>query len=286
MPKLSSEKIDQFNRDGYMFLENAIDADVLVKLKAEFDQWKEESREHTKAYGNTYDNRPRFDVEPGHSATHPALRRIASPIEISKLYLQVMRNNPALDAVEDLLGPNLKFNNSKINSKQPGAATQVKFHQDFLFEPRTNDDMITVLFFLDDLTPENGPLELIPGTHKGPLYEHWHNGVYTGAVAPEVMAEKKTQSVPCFGKAGSACLMHSSVLHGSGPNLSDKARTLFICEYVAEDSYPLQVNHIPSKYMEEIVRGEFTSRVRCSEYDMAFPEVPTGASFFEQQAKM
>ncbi|MGK0270249.1 MAG: ectoine hydroxylase-related dioxygenase (phytanoyl-CoA dioxygenase family) [Cocleimonas sp.] len=73
MPKLSSEKIDQFNRDGYMFLENAIDADVLVKLKAEFDQWKEESREHTKAYGNTYDNRPRFDVEPGHSATHPAL---------------------------------------------------------------------------------------------------------------------------------------------------------------------------------------------------------------------
>jgi len=286
MNVLTSTQIESFDRDGYLFLENAIDAKRLVKLNAEFEQWKEESRNKTEAYGNTYDNRSRFDIEPGHSAEQPALRRIASPIEISDTYLDVMRNNTALDAVADLLGPNLKFNNSKINSKQPGAATQVKFHQDFLFEPRTNDDMITVLFFLDDVTPENGPLEVVPQSHRKELYEHWHDGVYTGAVAPEIMAENNEKSVPCFGKAGSACLMHTTLLHGSGPNLSDKARTLFICEYCAEDSYPLQVNHIPSKYMEEIVRDEFSSRVRCSNYDMAFPEVPKGASFFEQQAKM
>jgi len=286
MNVLTSTQIESFDRDGYLFLENAIDAKRLVKLNAEFEQWKEESRNKTEAYGNTYDKRPRFDLEPGHSSEQPALRRIASPIEISDIYLEVMRDNAALDAVADLLGPNLKFNNSKINSKQPGAATQVKFHQDFLFEPRTNDDMITVLFFLDDVTPENGPLEVVPQSHRKELYEHWHDGVYTGAVAPEIMAENNEKSVPCFGKAGSACLMHTTLLHGSGPNLSDKARTLFICEYCAEDSYPLQVNHIPSKYMEEIVRGEFSSRVRCSNYDMAFPEVPKGASFFEQQAKM
>jgi len=286
MPILSPEQIEEFDRDGYLFLENAIDVQTLSKLNAEFEQWKEQSREHSEPYGVTYDNRPRFDLEPGHNAEHPALRRIASPIEISDNYLAAMRNNHALDACVDLIGPNLKFNNSKINSKQPGAATQVKFHQDFLFEPRTNNDIVTVLFFLDEVTPENGPLEVVPGTHKGPMYEHWHNGIYTGAVAPEVMAEKKSQAIPCYGKAGSACLMHSTLLHGSGPNLSDKARTLFIVEYTAEDSYPLQVNHIPSKYMEEIVRGKFTSRIRCCEYEMAFPEVPTGASFFEQQAKM
>ena len=286
MSHLSSAQIKQFKRDGYLFLENALEQEVLAKLQAEFEQWKEQSREQTKPYGNTYDNRARFDIEPGHSFEMPALRRIASPVEISESYLAAMRDNAALDAVVDLLGPNLKFNNSKINSKQPGAATQVKFHQDFLFEPRTNNDVVTVLFFLDELTPENGPLEIVPGTHTGPMYAHWHDGVYTGAVAPEVMAEHQEQVIPCYGPAGSACLMHSTLLHGSGPNLSDKARTLFICEYVAEDSYPLQANHIPSKYMEEIVRGEFTSRIRCCEYEMEFPEVPTGASFFEQQAKM
>ncbi len=110
---------------------------MLIKLRDEFEQWKEESREQSEPYGNTLDNRARFDIEPGHSADMPALRRIASPVEISDTYLNVMRNNAALDAVVDLLGPNLKFNNSKINSKQPGAATQVKFHQDFLLQIKT-----------------------------------------------------------------------------------------------------------------------------------------------------
>ena len=285
MATLSASQVNQFNRDGYLFLAGVIPTDILHRMQDEFEQWKEESRSFSEPYGRTYDNRPRFDLEPGHSAARPALRRIASPIEISGTYLEFMRNNHALDAVVDILGPNIKFENAKINSKQPGAATQVKYHQDFLFEPHTNDDMITVLFFIDEVTEENGPLEVVPGTHKGPLYEHWHKGVFTGAVSEAIVSEMKPRAIPCHGPAGSACLMHTRLLHGSAPNLSEKPRTLFICEYTAEDAYPLQANHIPSAYMYEIVRGNSTGRVRCSEYAMLFPELPSGASFFEQQAR-
>jgi phytanoyl-CoA hydroxylase len=285
MAILSETQIESFRRDGYLLLENVVPPATLRQLASEFEQWKEESRAHTKPYGTTYDNRPRFDVEPGHSAEKPALRRIASPIEISDTYLAFMRDNRALDAVVDLFGPNIRFENAKINSKQPGAATQVKFHQDYLFEPHSNDDMMTVLFFIDDVTEENGPLEVVPGTHRGPLYEHWQDGVFTGAVSDAVTAEMKPRAIPCFGSAGSACLMHTRVLHGSAPNLSDKPRTLLICEYTAEDAYPLQANHIPSEYMYEVVRGKHTGRLRCSEYEMLFPEVPSGASFFDQQAR-
>ena len=285
MSTLSATEVEQFQRDGFLLLENVIPDDALATLKGEFGRWIEESKKHTEAYGTTFDNRPRFDVEPGHSADKPALRRIASPVEISDAYLAFMRDNRALDAIVDIVGPNIRFENAKINSKQPGAATQIKYHQDFLFEPHTNDDMITVLFFIDEVTEENGPLEVVPGTHKGPLHEHWHNGVFTGTVSDEIAATSKQNAIPCYGPAGSACLMHTRLLHGSAPNLSDKPRTLLICEYTAEDCYPLQSNHIPSKYMYEVVRGEYTGRVRCSEYEMIFPEVPTGASFFEQQAK-
>jgi len=285
MTTLSNAQLSQFNRDGFLFLKNVIPVDTLLKLQNEFEQWKENSRNYSEPYGTTFDNRPRFDVEPGHCSDKPALRRIASPVEISDTYLDFMRNNTALDAIVDIFGPNIKFENAKINSKQPGAATQVKYHQDFLFEPHTNDDMMTVLFFIDDVTDENGPLEVVPGTHKGPLYEHWHNGVFTGTVSEDVVNEMKSQAVPCYGSAGSACLMHTRVLHGSAPNNSDKPRTLLIIEYTAEDSYPLQSNHIPSQYMYDVVRGECTGRARCSEYNMAIPEMPTGASFFEQQAK-
>ncbi len=282
---LTEEQIDQYWAQGFLFLPDALRPEQLLALSADFEAWKDESRSHDEAYGETLDERARFDLEPGHSSDAPALRRVASPVEVSAAYLDAMRTSPALDAVAQLIGPNVEFNNSKINSKQPGAATEVKFHQDFLFQPHTNEDLIAVLFFLDDVTLDNGPLEVVPGTHRGPMYDHWHAGVYTGAVAPDVAAEHQPNAVPIHGPAGSACLMHTRLLHGSAPNLSDRPRTLFISEYRAEDAKPLQVNHLPSIYEGELVRGERTNRVRCSDYEMIYPEVPTGASFFSQQAK-
>ncbi len=285
MSTFPSEHAERFDRDGYLYLENAVPVSKLHDLQDQFEKWKEASRNHAEPYGTTLDGRPRFDLEPGHCARKPALRRIASPIEISETYLSVMRSNPALDVLVDILGPNIRFENAKINSKQPGSETQVKFHQDFPFEAHTNDDMVTVLFFIDDVVPGNGPLEVVPGSHKGPLYEHWHNDVFTGTVSEAVAEAVRPLAVPCYGPAGSGYLMHTRLVHGSAPNLSGRPRTLFICEYTAEDSYPLHPNHIPSRYMYEIVRGEHTGRVRCSEYEMALPEMPRGASFFEQQAK-
>lgn len=284
-PVLTQDEIDGYWRDGYVFVPDALTPQQLAALQADFAAWVDESRAHDEPYGVTDDGRARFDLQPGHSADHPALRRVASPVDVSDAYLGVMRDNRALDAVAQLVGPNIEFNNAKINAKHPGTATEVKYHQDFMFQPHTNEDLVTCLFFLDDVTPENGPLNVVPGTHTGPLHDHWHDGVYTGTVAPEVEAEHADRAIPVHGPAGSACLMHTRLLHGSGPNRSDRPRTLFISEYRAEDAKPLQVNHLPSRYDGEVVRGERTNRVRCSSYEMEYPEVPTGASFFEQQDK-
>ena len=283
MTILTPEQKTAFDNDGYLLLEDAIPAEKLSALKQDFDSWVEQSRHETDNYGETMDGRARFSVQPGHSATQPALRRIASPNELSGHYLDIMRTSPAVDAICELFGPNLRFNNAKINSKLPGAATDVKFHQDFPFELHTNDDLMTVLYFLDDVTLENGPLEVVPGSHKGPLYDLWQNGVFTGAVDPDVAKAAQKAAVPCIGPAGAACLMHTRLLHGSAPNRSDQPRTLFICAYNAEDSHPVIENHIPSIHSGEVVRGEATGRIRCSSYETALSEKPAGASFFEQQ---
>ena len=249
-----------------------------------FDGWVEESRSHAGPYGETFDGRPRFDVEPGHAAERPGLRRVASPIEVSPAYLEVMRDNPALDAVAQLVSPNLRFRESKVNSKLPGTATHLKYHQDFPFGPLSNDDLVTVLFHLDEVGPDNGPLEVVPGSHRGPLLEHWHDGVFTGAVSPAVEAEARERAVTCHGAAGSAYLMDARLLHGSAPNLSSAPRTLFIVQYHAEDAHPLAPNHLPSRFDQEVVAGVATGRIRTSDYEMALPETPTVASFFAVQA--
>ncbi|MBC8363601.1 MAG: phytanoyl-CoA dioxygenase family protein [Actinobacteria bacterium] len=283
-PVLDREQVARYESDGYLYLEDALTPARLSLLREVFNGWVDESRTHEGPYGETFDGRPRFDVEPGHSAEHPALRRVASPVEVSDAYLDVMRDNPALDAVAQLIGPNLRFRESKVNSKLAGTATHLKFHQDLPFGPLTNEDLVTVLFHLDDVTPENGPLEVVPGSHRGPLYEHWHDGIFTGAVSPEVAAWAQEQVVTCCGAAGSAYLMNARVLHGSAPNLSDRARSLFIVQYHAEDAHPLAPNHLPSRFDQEVVVGVDTGRVRCSDYEVTIPEMPSVASFFTVQA--
>ena len=281
---LSQNQKKQFWSDGFLLVENAINDRQLENLKKTFLDWVNESRSYKTDYGETMDGRPRFDLQPGHSSDVPGLRRIQSPEEISEVFADVMRNGRSVDMCAELIGQGIRFHHGKVNSKLPGTATKVNFHQDFPFEPMTNDDMITCLLFIDDVTLENGPLEVVPGTHKGPLYSHWHNGIFTGSVSDEILAEHEDKIIRCTGKAGSVCLMHASLLHGSAPNLSNKSRTLYISTYYAEDAIELSPNHLPSTLTHELVRGEASGRVRCSSYDMQLPEVPKGTSFFAQQA--
>ncbi|MDG1008551.1 MAG: phytanoyl-CoA dioxygenase family protein [Amylibacter sp.] len=280
---LTQKQKDQFWREGVLVVEDAVTSDQLADLRGVFADWVEESRGHTDDYGETMDGRPRFDLQPGHSAAIPGLRRVQSPEEVSDVFANAMRAARTVDMCVELIGPALRFHHGKVNSKMPGTATAVKFHQDFPFQPMTNDDIITCLLFLDDVTLENGPLEVVPGTHKGPIYSHWHGGRFTGAVADSVKDEHIGNLVKCTGKAGSVCLMHARLLHGSAPNKSDKPRTLYITTYYAEDAIELSPNHLPSRLTHEIVRGEASGRVRCTPYNLELPEVPTDTSFFAQQ---
>ena len=280
---LTQKQKDQFWREGVLVVEDAVTSDQLAELRGVFADWVEESRGHTDDYGETMDGRPRFDLQPGHSAAIPGLRRVQSPEEVSDVFANTMRAARTVDMCVELIGPALRFHHGKVNSKMPGTATAVKFHQDFPFQPMTNDDIITCLLFLDDVTLENGPLEVVPGTHKGSIYSHWHGGRFTGAVADSVKDEHIGNLVKCTGKAGSVCLMHARLLHGSAPNKSDKPRTLYITTYYAEDAIELSPNHLPSRLTHEIVRGEASGRVRCTPYSLELPEVPTDTSFFAQQ---
>ena len=98
------------------------------------------------------------------------------------------------------------------------------------------------------------------------------------------MTEQTDKIVKCTGKAGSVCLMHASLLHGSAANLSDQPRTLYITTYYAEDAIELSPNHLPSRFTHELVRGE-VHRAGCGARPMKWncPPCPRAPSFFAQQ---
>jgi len=286
-PTKNAKLVEKFEKDGFLVLENALTDSQLSALNGDLSMWIKESRGNEKSYGKIMDGRPRFDLQlDTHSFDKPALRRITSPAEISQACLDVVKDNKALDLVSEIFSPNIKHWTNKINLKLPGSGTEVKFHQDFPYEPHSNEDIMTVLFFLDDVTLENGPLEVIAGSHNGPLYSLWHDGIFTGAVSAEVEAECKTKSISCVGKAGSACLMHSKLMHGSKSNKTQSARSLFIVSYTAEDAVSLTENPLPSELDGMIVRGNKTGIVRSTSYSVELPEYPQEVSFFDQQSKM
>jgi len=285
MASLTSDQIEFFHTNGYLVVEDAVNLDLLQELRNDFSSWVSDSKSHSEAYGTTINGRPRFDVEPGHSADSPALRRVNAPVEVSDAYHKAMSNSRMTEAVVDLIGPNVKFHHSKINSKLPGAKTAVKWHQDFPFTPHSNDDVITALLMVDEVTDENGPLEVVPGSHVGEIHSLWHDDKFTGAIDDKAAEKCQNDSVVCKGPAGSVCLMHTRLLHGSAPNLSQHPRTLFICVYSAEDAVPYSPNPMPNEHEGMLVRGERTNQVRSVSYQIRLPQLPSGASFFEQQAK-
>ena len=285
MTALTQKQEDQFWRDGVLTVEDAVTPELLSALQAQFIAWVEESRNYDAAFGETVDGRPRFDVELGHSSQAPALRRVNSPADVSDLFFEAMANSRMTDMVADLIGPNVKHHHNKINSKLPGAATKVKWHQDFSYTPHSNTDLVTALLMLDDVTPENGPPEVDLGSHSGPLYSLWHDDVFTGAVGDAEAERMQASAVQCLGSAGSVCLMHTCVAHASAPNLSAQPRTLFIVVYSAADAVPCCPNPVPGMHEGMIVRGEDPKTIRASQYQVRPPEFPKGASFFVQQAR-
>ena len=285
MNVLTEAQRQEFWEQGYLVVENAVTDELLESMRADFLNWVEESRNHAEAYGETIDGRPRFDLEPGHNRDQPALRRVNAPVEVSTAHYQAMASSRVTDCVADLIGPSVKFHHSKTNAKLPGGNTEVKWHQDFPFTPHTNDDLITALFMIDEVTAENGPLEVVPGSHKGELYGLWHEGVFTGSVADDITAYCRENSTRVVGPAGSVCLMHTRLLHGSAPNLSQHSRNLFICVYSAEDAVPCSANPMPTRFEGLIVRGVKSNRVRSIAYEIELPQVSSTASFFDQQAK-
>ena len=280
MQILTPAQAEDFWRDGYLVAAGAVTAPHLDRLRDQLQGWVDESRGHAGNWGETYDKLPRFDLEDGHAADSPRLRRVNNPVEVSDVFFEATFESPMRDMVADLIGPNVKFHHSKINIKLPHTESRVGLHQDFSYTPHTNNDIVTALLLLDDMTDDNGPLMAVPGSHREGQKSLWQDGAFTGRIAADEGRELQDRLVPITGKAGDVCLMHTSLVHGSEPNRSDARRTLYISVYTAADAFPLHRSPLPNKYEGRIVAGQETRVARLSAGAVELPADFREASFF------
>ncbi|SMX51138.1 phytanoyl-CoA dioxygenase family protein [Actibacterium lipolyticum] len=229
---LSSAQKASYDQNGFLMVEDVVTPDQLKRMQDVTAGLIEASR-HISQSDDVY------DLDKGHSAETPRLTRIKLPHKRDPVYHEVLTQSGVTQVLNDLLGPDTTLITSKLNTKAPGGGAAVEWHQDWAFYPHTNDDLLAFGLLLEDVEEDNGPLMVIPGTHKGPVLSHHANGVFCGAIDPDDPLFEPEKAVTLTGKAGSMSVHHARVLHGSAPNVSDRARKILFFEVAKADAWPI-----------------------------------------------
>lgn len=286
---LSKEQIEFYFDQGYLLIEAVLTPEELLKMQEITYDLIDKSRTATKS-------NDQYDLDKGHSAETPKLTRVKLPHKQHPFFWEVLKKSRMTDVLRQLLGENVLLQTSKLNAKAPGGGAAVEWHQDWAFYPHTNDDMLAFGVLLEDVSLENGPLQVIPGSHKGPILSHNSDlGVFCGAVHPEDPEFHLDQAVTLTGRAGSMSIHHARTLHGSAPNISDRARLMLFYECCAADAWPLMgaanyMQRLPQDaqwvdVLDRVVIGEAVLQPRLESVPVRLPLPPASdvSSIFQMQ---
>lgn len=272
---LTQAQIDSYHKDGYLGVNDVFSPAEVAELQRVTDEFLELSRAFT-------EHTPVFDLEPGHTQEAPRLRRLKNPIAQHEVYANALRHPKLIGIVEQLIGKGLHCNGNKLNMKSAGFGSAVEWHQDWAFYPHTNDDLLAVGIAIDDMMLENGPLMVIPGSHKEKIYSHHQDGHFVGAVTEDV--PHADSAVPIELRAGGISIHHARALHASTPNISDRPRRLLLYQYCAADAWPL-LGKDWEHFVSTFVTGEPSNAPRLTDVPVRLPLPPAKlqGSIYETQ---
>src|SRR5215813_9140688 len=276
---LTSQQIETYRRDGYLVIPRLIEGEQLAELRALTDRIVAEAR-------GVSVNDDLYDLEPSHSATLPRVRRLKPAIFKRFDFFRALTRDPKITSIlTGLLGPDIRLYGGKLNMKSAAYGSPVEWHQDWAFYPHTNDDVLATGIYLDDCDLDNGPLLVIPGSHRGPTWDHHADGHFCGAMNPANCDVDFDRAVPLMGPAGSMTIHHARLVHGSALNKSNRQRRLLLHEYTAADAWPLMGVANFDDFNDRMVLGEpsVEPRIVPAPVRMPLPTAEHQGSIYENQ---
>jgi len=195
---------------------------------------------------------------------------------------ELIRDARILDVVEDVLGPNILAWGTNFFIKEPHDDAYISWHQDSTYWGLSHPDVMTAWIALSEVTPENGAMRMLPGSHLLDQLPHVdtfaeHNLLTRGQEVQVDVDESKTVDVPL--KPGEMSLHHVRIVHGSNPNPTDARRIGLAIRYVP--TYVSQTSG--ARDYATLVRGEDTHHNFVLE---TAPKVDFGPEEMAQHAKI
>jgi ectoine hydroxylase-related dioxygenase (phytanoyl-CoA dioxygenase family) len=146
----------------------------------------------------------------------------------------LVRHPRVLDAVEDVLGPDVLCWNASFFTKEKQSPGYVSWHQDATYWGLSEPDVVTAWVAFTDSVPANGNMRVVPGSHRTQVAHvdtfHPDNLLSRGQEITVDVDEARAADIVL--RAGEMSLHHVLIVHGSGANPSDDRRIGFAIRYI------------------------------------------------------
>lgn len=261
----------QYDRDGYVVVEDVLDKKLLGNLRTEIERITADPDslpEHLKRWidfeRNYVKKQPKYNELTSEQVGN-AVRNIMELSCFNPLFSQLICHAPLLDVLETIFGSTeFSFHNYKAIVKAPRVSSVFRWHRDLPYLQHSTANLITAMLCLDDMTEANGATVVMPGTHRVR-----HEDVNAGDmdIAEDQLPPGERVTVKC--PAGSAVLFHVNIIHGGGANRSDMTRRNVIGIWAGPDTYP--INPMRWHYQDLMPRSADPARQR--QLRMAFPHL-------------
>jgi non-heme Fe2+,alpha-ketoglutarate-dependent halogenase len=230
MPKsLTSAQIAAYETDGYLAPVKVMDEAEAVKLRGKLET-----------------------IEAGMGG--PLRGDLRHKAHLLFPFLADMVRHPAiLDAIEDVLGPDILCWNTNFFIKEADTPSFVSWHQDSTYWGLSSPDVCTAWVALTPSNLGNGAMAVIPRSHTKDQIPHRdtfdrHNLLTRGQeIAVEV---DEAEAVPLVLQPGEMSLHHVRLVHGSPPNPSGDRRIGFAIRYI-----PTSIHQLEGTDSATLVRG-------------------------------
>ena len=207
--KLTRDQIAQYTEDGYTLVKQPVfSPEKFARLKAILEEDMNLYGEESTAVVHFHDER----------------------------LLEFLLSDEILDIVEPLVGPNIGLWSSAIINKPPFTGKATPWHEDSAYwkgRISTMEGICTVWLALDQCTPENGCMRVIPGSQINGFseYEDVDNreNIFHAQIKPELIDESKAVY---FSLGPNECSLHEArIIHGARANTSPLRRAGYTMRY-------------------------------------------------------
>ena len=219
----------QLDDQGFVILTNVLPANTWDALRQAVARQYEREGDQAGA---------EFKQEPG-------CLRLANLLDKGDVFQQIVAVDGVLELVQHVLGPQFKLSSLNARTALPGSASQ-PLHADMGAVPDVRGYWVcNTVWLLDEFTPENGPLRMIPGSHR------WGRLPQDELLDPQA---SHPNEVMVTGAAGSVIVMNAHLWHGGLANRTRAPRTALHAFYCRRDK-PQQ------QYQKALLRPEVQSQL-------------------------